>query len=488
MAHAARSMSPKERRDAKNARILIGREDQQGLFTRSLLQPEHREAKLIFSISGQGGVGKTTLLKEFRRIAEEHRDVVAYVDEGMVTNRVEDVPEALHRLVEDLERQGCRFEEFRKQYKAYRIKRQEMEAEPEAPKGFVGDGVRGLAKIGIEAGKGLVPFGGMVDSEMVAAFYEERRSALGLEVGKEAEDKIWREYSLEWIYHTICAAPQASLGVALNGFLMALKRGTIFAQSWAKAMVQAGQETDCVAVRKWGEQLRDGMIAAREKRYADMIPGLTAVLGSDFVEEKWSAVAWNWRGYCYRELGQQEMALQDARKAVEIDGGESQYQFGLALTYQNLKDFEKAIENYEKAIEMSPENAYSYNNLGNCHRDEKRYEEAFFYYEKTLLLPDSFGTPASAHALANRNLGGVYREKEDYSKAIECYLRAIELNPQYTNAYLNLGITYNAQKDYSQAIDCYLKAIELNPQYANAYNNLGITYKAQKEYSKAIEY
>ena len=50
-------MSPRERRDAKNARILIGREDQQDLFMRSLLQPEHRESKLIFSISGQGGVG-----------------------------------------------------------------------------------------------------------------------------------------------------------------------------------------------------------------------------------------------------------------------------------------------------------------------------------------------------------------------------------------------------------------------------------------------
>ena len=76
MAHAARSMSPKERRDAKNARILIGREDQQDLFTRSLVQPEHREAKLVFSISGQGGVGKTTLLKEYRLLTVHHAKLV----------------------------------------------------------------------------------------------------------------------------------------------------------------------------------------------------------------------------------------------------------------------------------------------------------------------------------------------------------------------------------------------------------------------------
>ena len=76
-----RPKSPKERRDAKNARSFIGRTEQQDQFQRSLLQPEHQAAKLIFSISGQGGVGKSTLLREFRRIAEEHGHVVAYVDE-----------------------------------------------------------------------------------------------------------------------------------------------------------------------------------------------------------------------------------------------------------------------------------------------------------------------------------------------------------------------------------------------------------------------
>lgn len=555
MAHLPRPMSPKDRLHAKQTQILIGREDQQDLFTQSLMQPEHREAKLIFSISGQGGVGKTTLLKSFRQIAEEHEHVVAYVDEGMVTNRVKDVPKALHRLAEDLERQGFKFEEFREQYKAYRVKKQKLEPGPESPKGLVGDATRGVAKIAIEAGKSMIPMGEMINSEMVAtkmgevanygwerfrnkdeerlmretqevltplfleglrkiaiektfvlmldtyevtgafldswvrgllderfgkldrsvmvciagpnpidgnawsewetliarlplepftreqawvflgerrieseavreeiwrlslgglplmlswmaevaprsvdavvdpcedavrrfltwetdqgrkqlaiagacarvldedvvraigegslewlqsygflmrngerwryhsvvreamvryqwqrsrsewsavhgkltAFYGLRRSGLGLAAGKEADDRLWREDSLEWIYHTVCAAPQKSLGVALNGFLMSLKHHPGFAQSWAEAMMQAGKETGCSAMRKWGEQLRDRMISAREDRYADVILGLTAVLGSDLVEAKMSAVAWDWRSYCYRQLGQ----------------------------------------------------------------------------------------------------------------------------------------------------------------------------------------
>ncbi len=83
MVSPLRPKSPKERLHAKQTQVLIGREDQQDWFARSLLQPDHRDAKVIFSISGQGGVGKTTLLKSFRQIAEERGNLVAYVNEAV---------------------------------------------------------------------------------------------------------------------------------------------------------------------------------------------------------------------------------------------------------------------------------------------------------------------------------------------------------------------------------------------------------------------
>ena len=46
--------------------------------------------------------------------------------------------------------------------------------------------------------------------------------------------------------------------------------------------------------------------------------------------------------------------------------------------------------------------------------------------------------------------------------------------------------THNRPELVKRAIESYLKAIDLNPQDANAYNNLGNTYSDQKEYSKAI--
>ncbi len=42
-------------------------------------------------------------------------------------------------------------------------------------------------------------------------------------------------------------------------------------------------------------------------------------------------------------------------------------------------------------------------------------------------------------------------------------------------------------KDYSKALDDYSKAIEIDPNYASAYFNTGNTYIVLKEYSKALE-
>ena len=313
----------------------------------------------------------------------------------------------------------------------------------------------------------------------LAAFYEVRRSALGLVAGKEAEDKIWREYSLEWIYHTICAAPQASVGLALNGFLMALKRSTGFAQSWAKAIVQAGKETDCAAMWKWGEVFRDGMIAAQEKRYADVIPCLTAILGAELVEVKISAVAWNWRSYCYRQLGQHELAFPDARKAVEINPEEEVYQFDLALIYQKLKDYENAIECYGKAIEIDSQHKRAFANRGEVYRLTERYDEALKDFDRAIEVDDKY-----AWAIASR--GQTYQALKQYEEALKDFDRAIELEPTACK-YGQRGQTYQALKRSEEALKSFDRAIEVDEKYVWGIASRGKVYQSLRRYEEALK-
>ena len=86
-------------------------------------------------------------------------------------------------------------------------------------------------------------------------------------------------------------------------------------------------------------------------------------------------------------------------------------------------------------------------------------------------------------------------ENGDFNGAIENLTKAIEINPEYAEAYNNRG---NAKKNllkYQEAIADYNKAIEINPKDAVAYYNRGNTkyalywyQEAIADYDKAIEF
>lgn len=87
-----------------------------------------------------------------------------------------------------------------------------------------------------------------------------------------------------------------------------------------------------------------------------------------------------------------------------------------------------------------------------------------------------------------------FQKSNNYKNAIAAYTNAIELKPQYVQAYNNRGLAEIDLGNYQQAIDDYNKAIELNPKEANAFNNRGNAYKdlgnnqqAINDYNKTLE-
>jgi tetratricopeptide (TPR) repeat protein len=71
-------------------------------------------------------------------------------------------------------------------------------------------------------------------------------------------------------------------------------------------------------------------------------------------------------------------------------------------------------------------------------------------------------------------------------QAISDFDRAIEINPEYANAFKGRGVAYGKLGNLRQAISDFDRAIEIDPDYAMAYYNRGVIYGWLGHHSQAI--
>lgn len=75
--------------------------------------------------------------------------------------------------------------------------------------------------------------------------------------------------------------------------------------------------------------------------------------------------------------------------------------------------------------------------------------------------------------------------KREYGNAVTDFNHAIELKPDFPEAYNGRGITYYAMNDYDRAIEDCKKALELKPDYTEAKENLQKAIDTKEEMEEA---
>lgn len=170
----------------------VGREDQINRFRHNLALPlEDNSRCFLFNVCGQGGIGKSTLLRQFRKIADEAKMISAYVDEAEKT-----IPEVMGRLAEELEQQGYKLTQFSDRYKVYRQKCQELETDPDAPQGFSAFVGKTIVKTSVHLAR-RVPVGGavfdFVDEDALATQAGEWASYVAKKITNRDEVQLVKE-------------------------------------------------------------------------------------------------------------------------------------------------------------------------------------------------------------------------------------------------------------------------------------------------------
>ena len=237
-------------------------------------------------------------------------------------------------------------------------------------------------------------------------------------------------------------------------------------------------------------------------------------------------------GVVLKYMGKNEEAEKCYRRAIEIkpDFAESYNNIAIILKYKG--NYAEADKYFRRAIELNPNYAEAYNNIGNLLKDTGRNKEAEIYYKLSLkinpknykvynnlglLCADSQRSDDAEmfyrkaielnpnYAEAYNNLGNILRNKnqlpvsvkaaetafdkaaetafdktadtsiagtEFESEAEKYFRRAIELNPNYAEAYNNIGNLFNDTGRMEEAKEFYLKALSIKPDFALCHKNL----------------
>ena len=129
---------------------------------------------------------------------------------------------------------------------------------------------------------------------------------------------------------------------------------------------------------------------------------------------------------------------------------------------------DEAYAHFQRAAAIMPRDPWSHASMGTYLQQQGKLQEAVAQYLVTLGLSRD---PVML-ALTNANLGSAYRDLGDEEDALQCYNRAIEINPYQANAYFGRGVLLRKQGKTAEAIRDFSKAVELHPT-AEGYLRLG---------------
>ena len=182
-------------------------------------------------------------------------------------------------------------------------------------------------------------------------------------------------------------------------------------------------------------------------------------------KDKYNAKAYFLKGMNFKEMKDTARAISSMNTAVEQD---QQYynaymQLGLLTAAQGNK---VAVEYYKNALRIQPKSSEAWYDLGKFYQDIKDYDNAIGTYTTLLTFENNLS------ALYNMGVIHLVGLKQ-YSKALEYFTAAINVDPKYVEAYYGRGLCYRSMNDPKKAAAEFQTCLSLNPDYAPAKVALG---------------
>ncbi len=182
---------------------------------------------------------------------------------------------------------------------------------------------------------------------------------------------------------------------------------------------------------------------------------------------------------------------------LKKDAGVAQPHYGLGRINAAAGEQAAAAAYFRKAIDLFPEYGAAHYALGLALRNLGRTSEA----QKHLALSQQykFSRPRLQdpllNAIAELNIAGaetlkravIFESAGNIEQSIAEHERALEINPNLTQAHINLISLYGRMGQFEKAEKHYHAAVAVNPNLADSHYNYGVLLAGQERYAEAAQ-
>ena len=164
-------------------------------------------------------------------------------------------------------------------------------------------------------------------------------------------------------------------------------------------------------------------------------------------------------------------AIDYYNKLLEFGIDNDKIYYELGHLYLKKEDRLHAATAFKLAVDLEPENPYYNNSLAFAYIKCELYDEAIECYQKAIKInPDAKWTAIVCHAL-----GAIYGEIHGNFEAAEAtFQAAMALDPENVDVQLSLGDLYMAKGDIDGAIKTYCDTIAIDGENYLSYSKVGL--------------
>ncbi|CAO3608547.1 unnamed protein product [Mucor hiemalis] len=163
-----------------------------------------------------------------------------------------------------------------------------------------------------------------------------------------------------------------------------------------------------------------------------------------------------------RELARRFVSLGVVRSAVEIFERLEMWEDVISC-YQMMEQPQKAKEVLKNLMEANPNSPKYWCILGDLEAEPAHWHKSWEISNNT-------------YARAMRSLGSYEYKRENYTAAIECYQKALEINPLFEGSWYILGCASMFAENWEVGARAFQRVVALDDDQPEAWNNLASIY------------